>query len=150
MKPSQAIVVLNGVMTDRGLAVGELTAQQAASLMIELYAEYRVDGIAGLDEDGDMLLFEWGSFDAGSGPSFQFGLTRQFMTTGLSDDDAITQLQLILHYDALANTNLDRGHRWCRSPQDVAVFRQFVESSPAASLVGERRASRVDLHYEQV
>jgi hypothetical protein len=52
-----------------------------------------------LEEDGDMMLYEWGIFDSGMGPSFQFGLTRQFIRSGDSSDDAITQLRLVIHFD---------------------------------------------------
>ena len=150
MHPSESITALSALLSEREITASELTAQQALSVMTHFYAEQRADGIVGLDEDGDMLLFEWGVFDPGTGPSFQFGLTRQFVELGLSGDDAISQLQLVLHYDDLTDTDVARGHRWCQSPADVVVFRRFVESSPAASLVRGRRASRVDLHYEQV
>jgi hypothetical protein len=98
-----------------------------------------------------MVLYEWGVFDFGSGSGFQFGLTRQFMVDHMEDDDAISQLQPILHYDASDQAiELGKGSRWCRHPDEIDAFRAVIERSGAASFVGDRTPNRVELLYEHV
>lgn len=107
--------------------------------------------VVAFDEDGDMLLYEWGVFDFGDGPSFQFGLTRQFVLRGEVGDDGIRQQVLMCHYEVSTEASeLGRGHRWCHRPEEVDSFRTFIEMSSAAASAGDRLPTRVDLRYEQV
>lgn len=151
MQASEAKQTFLSMVADRKLALGEVTASTAMDLMLRFYAERRATDVVGLDEDGDMVLYEWGVFDWGDGPRFQFGLTRQFVLGGEVGDDAISQLALVLHYEASAEaTALGRGHRWCHSPAELDDFRTFVEMSSAAAFVSDRTPTRVELMYEHI
>lgn len=83
--------------TTWGVDLKSLDAGRALALMSSGYAPQRI-GDAALDEDGDMLLLQWGVYDWGEGPSFEYGLTRQLVCQHDADDDAIWQLGLTLHY----------------------------------------------------
>jgi hypothetical protein len=78
---------------------------------------------------GDMLLFQWGTYDwhDGKGPSFQFELARQFVIAGFEPDradDAIWQLRVTLHYaPSDATAAVGDGNRWCERMPDTSAFR---------------------------
>ena len=46
-----------------------------------------------------MLLHQWGTYDWGEGPSFQFDITRQLISVAGADDD-MWQLSVTLHFRA--------------------------------------------------
>ena len=116
--------------------------------MVEFYIERRADD-ANIDEDGDMLLFQWGTYDWGDGPSFEYDVTRQFTIQGEDDEDEIWQLSLTLHYpESEVASRAGAGDRWCCSPDEVDGFVLFVEHAPATAFARERLPERVELHFE--
>jgi hypothetical protein len=86
------------------------TARNGLAQMLAFYASVPATGCGG--PDGDMLLFQWGTYDWGKGRHFELNITRQFIEQGLEDDDAISQLSLTYRFtpnpelDALADSNL--------------------------------------------
>jgi hypothetical protein len=84
------------------------------------------------NENGDKLLFQWGTYDWGDGTQFEINITRQFIESAAEDDDAISPLQLTFKFptdkDAAA---LGDGNRWCHPQAEVQQFREFIFSSQA-------------------
>ena len=114
-------------------ALEELTAPEAVRVMTEWYAEQRADGVE-LDEDGDTLLFQWGSW-SWHGGLFGYDLTRQFIAVDAEDDD-IWQLSVTLLFPSNSETDAcGSGDRWCYRPSDLDEFTRFVESAPATEVV---------------
>jgi hypothetical protein len=58
------------------------------------YEQSRIEATA--ETDGDMLLFQWGTYDWGMGKSFEIDLTRQTIDD-LDDVDAQTDSMRQLH-----------------------------------------------------
>jgi hypothetical protein len=107
-------------------------------MVLELYGRERIDRTA-IDEDGDMLLFQWGVFDWGEGPRFEIDLTRQVIIPEDDDEEAdqeIQQLRCTFRYEPEQFEDLLCGNRWCQTPEDLDAFRAFVHGSEAL-----RRAS---------
>lgn len=77
--------------------------------MLTFYEEERVDG-CDLDDDGDMLRFEWGTYLLGDGESFRVSMTRQLM---LSEQDEPYQLRLIFKFDSEVGSGTRDGGQWC-------------------------------------
>ncbi len=99
--------------------------------MVGWYQDVRVVDAVGLDQDGDMVLFQFGVFDFGTGPSFQYDLTRQLVVPG-SADDGIWQLSATVHYPvSVSAEDLGRGSRWCPDPAEAAEFKRFLLNHPA-------------------
>jgi hypothetical protein len=122
---------------------------ELVGLMVDWYATERVDD-ADLESDGDMLLFQWGTYDWGDGLSFQYDITRQLIYQSDPDDDgAIWQLSVTAHYPATLGRTAASGNHWCRSPDDLAAFLEIVEDSVATELVGNQPPSRVEVRFEQ-
>lgn len=87
------------------------------------------------DNDGDMLLMEYGTYDFGRGKHFQWSFTRQFYKP-----TNIQQLQLVLFYDptiaalkALKATNFWNKQRskedWIKDVQTTPAFAIIQELS---------------------
>lgn len=122
------------------------------AFMLVWYSTSRVEGVD-LDADGDTLLFQWGTYDWGSGPTFQIDITRQLIGVpdGNHDDGAMWQLSSTLHYSIGPDaTATGAGDRWCYSPADVGAFDEYIQGTAAAAFARSRRADRVEVHFGEV
>ena len=54
--------------------------------MLAFYESMRFDDVD-LAADGDMLLYQWGTYDWGRGASFEFDITRQLILGAGEDED---------------------------------------------------------------
>ena len=143
MKPADSEDVLKQRL---GQPVDTITARHAVDAMFAFYAEQRADDVV-IEEDGDMLLYEWGIYSFSGPESFQFDITRQFIVTG---EDEPYQLHLTLHFvptDALRQ--IKNGNEWCHSPDELPAFRQSVESSAAFGTLADAKPSRLELYFHQ-
>jgi len=114
--------------------------------MLDFYRQGRAEECL-IDADGDMLLFQWGTYDWGEGESFEFDITRQ-LTVGDGEDEDIFQLSLTFKFEPTAPLRqLGAGNRWCHSPEELEEFRKFIYGSPAFSAVRGEVPSDVDLEY---
>jgi len=114
-----------------GSVIDTLSAPQAVELMLRHYGTLRARGCS-LEQDGDMLLFQWGAYDWGDGEHFEFDLTRQFIVEDADGDDGMSQLSLTLQFppsDALRA--LSSGNRWCHTPAGLGEFEAFIRGSEA-------------------
>jgi hypothetical protein len=101
------------------------------------------------DEDGDMLLFQWGEYDWDAGPAFEYGLTRQFVRADDEGDEGIIRLAMTYRYPITDVTaGLGSGHRWCSSPADLAGFRREAEAHPASDLARSSAPGEVSMTCE--
>jgi len=137
---------------ERFVAVGGVDLHSAPTLelteiMIAWYVSERTDDAVPLEEDGDMLLFQWGEYGWGSAPTFQYDLTRQLTSVAEVDDDALWQLSVTRHFEVTDETKgLGSGNRWCYHPEEVAEFTAFVESSAVAAFAREATPLRTEIH----
>ncbi len=121
-----------------------LTARQGIDAMLAFYADQRADGVH-VDEDGDMLLFQWGVYSFSGPPTFQLNLTRQFI---LPDEDEPYQLSLTFHHAPSDQMKaLKSGNRWCHSTDGLPEFRTFIDSSAAVAVALGLKPIRVDLTF---
>lgn len=115
--------------------------------MLGFYRSVRATDVS-LDADGDMLSFQWGTYDWGHGPHFEVDLTRQFIRSGAEDDD-IWQLQLTYRFTPTELTSgLGKGDRWCRGPDELSAFERFVFQHPVLEALGSSEDGRVELRHE--
>jgi hypothetical protein len=84
--------------------------------VFEFYETIRLDN-SSLEEDGDMLLFQWGSYDWGHGLNFELDLTRQSIPFG-EEDPPICQLQCTYRFDPAQISEIPAGNRWCHQPNE--------------------------------
>lgn len=103
-----------------GTSLSEQTPKSGIDAMLAFYTEERAAD-CDPDDDGDMLLLEWGTYDWGDGPAFELGITRQFMD---EEDDEPRQLKL--KFRSTVAKISEEGNRWCESPDAIPQFRVFV------------------------
>ena len=150
MHPSESVSKLQELSTAAGTPVASMGAREAVDRMLEFYRDVRAENCV-TDEEGDMLLCQWGLYDWGGGASFQFNLTRQFIEPGDEDNEGMSQLSLTLHYaptDVLLA--LSNGDLWCESPAGLAEYEQSIRAGDAFLAVTPLKPVKVDLEWAPV
>jgi len=146
MRSLDAESAFRAYLEQERVELDSVAAASAFRLMIGFYLSERADDAAAIEENGDMLLVQWGTYDWGHGPSFEYSMTRQLILAGEDDDDSIYQLALATHFEPSHETDLlTSGDRWCSSPADVPEFEIFIAGLPATSWTNGRSPLRVTL-----
>jgi hypothetical protein len=133
----------------RGAGADDVGAPDAVAAMIDWYAIERATDAASLEDDGDMLLFQWGSRDWGQDRFFEVDITRQLVLASEIDDDAIMQMSFTFRYaPGPATEPLGKGHQWCYGPTDVESLRAFVMGHPATQFMAAATPAQRELRLE--
>ena len=144
MTPKQSKKELSNRLEGGGKELAAVTPADGVAAMLAFYADERAEGCE-IDEDGDMLLYQWGVYEVGRGETFQLDITRQFMP---ADEDEPYQLSLTFHFEpSAALRRIGDGNRWCGEPKGVAKFRKFIEGSAAYRAVAAEKPKKVELTY---
>jgi hypothetical protein len=139
MTPSTSVHAFEEFFEGRGGALPGLTVRTGVAEMLAFYEAALPVGCA--SENGEMLLFQWGTYDWGDGKHFEIYMTRQFIEAAAEDDDAISQLQLVFRFAPDKDRySIGAGNRWCSSQSDIDTFRAEADSNPPS----------VSLHHEYV
>ena len=147
LRPAESAAAFEAFVLDAGAELGSLSLPSAIDLMLGFYLSVRAVGCP-IDDDCDMLLFQWGTFDWGDGPSFQVEITRQFISEG---DDGISQLSLAFHFvPTTARTALDSGSRWCESLQQLGEFDDFIRASAPYVVLKDEPPDSMALEWSEV
>lgn len=126
-----------------------LTPRMAFERMTAFFRETRAEDCDSA-RDGDMLLYQWGTYDWGEGKRFEFGVTRQLIPVCGEGDD-IWQLQLTIRLDPEDRLlGLGAGDRWCHSVDDLADFVAHVLGTEPFLSVADRADGVVTLDHEIV
>ncbi len=110
-----------------------LAPDDAFDRLLDFYDSHRAKDAMSLDEDGDMLLFQFATYDWGEGANFSVSLLRQFIVAKGEETEI---WQLILEYSCAPNdrsAKLGNEEEWCRHPSELPAFRNHILSSPAMS-----------------
>lgn len=86
MKPDSAKKRFLDYVEQSGVKLSSLSPTQGINLMLDFYSDERAEGCQ-IEEDGDMLLFQWGVYDWGEREHFEVNITRQFIEIGREDDE---------------------------------------------------------------
>lgn len=149
MKANQAKRALETLIENAVPDLNELNADQAVTVMLDFYRDQRAED-CDLEADGDMLLYQWGTYDWGSGRFFEFDLTRQFITGSDVDDDDIWQLSLKFEFTPTDELLLLKdGNRWCYYPDQESTneFESFIRSSAVYKTISQNRSATISLDY---
>ena len=147
--PDSAEEAFTAWLTVKGLDVRHLAPAQGVSEMLKFYCGIRAEGCT--SADGDMLLFQWGTYDWGAGLHFEVDITRQFIAVHLEDDDAISQLHLTYRYLPIPVLNeCGSGNRWCKAMAEIANFEAYLATQPALRAVAHVEPLEVALTYDYV
>jgi hypothetical protein len=100
---------------------------------LSFYSEYRIKG-TDLSEDGDMLLFQWGTYDRGQGEYFEFDITRQIIFSEEMEQEYEGMQQLHVTFRFIPTdetTTLSSGNKWCSEPKELESFKKYILESDA-------------------
>ncbi|HYV36212.1 MAG TPA: hypothetical protein VE988_10940 [Gemmataceae bacterium] len=130
-----------------GQSLASLRPADGIDLMLRFYLNERADGCV-IDEDGDMLLVQWGCYDWGQGEAFEFNITRQFLDANQEEEDDTFQLSLTFKFEPQkALRNLAVGNEWCPTPNDLTSFRSFIDGSAAFKAIAKEKPKEVILEF---
>lgn len=132
--PSSSEEAFRAYAAKHGWRDGAVGASLLTSTVIGFYKDVSINGLT--PDGGDQLLFQWGIFDWGHGPSFEFDITRQFIAAGGKSDAAISQLRVTARYQptsTLAATA--KGNAWCKSTLEAESFERFIRGSASFAAV---------------
>jgi hypothetical protein len=147
--PASSRQAFEQFLANRGAVVESLTVGAGARYMSAFYATMPADSVQA--ESGDMLLFQYGTFDWGNGQHFEVDFTRQFIDSSSFDDDSTTQLHLTYRFHSSTGRNaLGSGSEWCKAVSSVDSFNRYLQSHPVVSALRDAVPSEVELRYEQV
>ncbi len=145
-----ALTIFELALSDRGLKLEALTPAEGVSAMLDFYRSQRAED-CDVEEDGDMLLFQWGTYDWGSGEHFELDITRQLAPDVGEFDFSASQLSLTFLFEPSgALRALGEGNRWAYTPEDLSDFESFVRGSAALQAVASRTDGRVELDFDPV
>lgn len=136
--PAQAVEAFHEYLTTQKQALAMLTPVEAFEWFFRFYSHRRAEGVD-LTQDGDMLLYQWGTFDWGDGRKFELDLARQFLVAGEPANEEPHQLRLRYAFEPTPELDaLGSGSHWCPGPDEVSVFAEWVRAHPATKAVGMR------------
>lgn len=149
MKPANAAEELTKRIKASGTPMDELTPAQGLRIMLDFYRDVRAEG-CDIDADGDMVLFQWGTYGEGKKRTFQFDLTRQFILEE-DDDSVMSQLAFTFRFAPTAESDaLESNNEWCTTPDELEDFEAFVTGSDAYQSVATVSPTKVTLVYGDV
>jgi len=145
MKPTSAVKRFLARIERDESSLQSLLPADGIEAMLAFYSEERAQGCS-LDDDGDMLLYQWGTHDWGEGEAFELDITRQFIDA----KRVIRQLSLRFKF-AVTNETRAAGdsNRWCELLDEVDGFRRFILASKAYKLVKSLTPTSVALKLTQ-
>jgi hypothetical protein len=148
-EPQYARQEFEAVLRSRGLQKGDFNLADGSEAFFNFYRNERPNGrVFEQNEDADMLLFQWGTYDWGTGEHFAFNLTRQLIVSEDGDDEDIWQLSLTFEFEADRELRaLGNGDKWCHSLSTLPEFRDYVWQSAAFTACAGRQARRAVLDY---
>ena len=162
---------LDAFLAHLGAPVADIAPAEAVRLMLDFYSEVLAKGVLDEEEDGDMLVFQWG-VPRRRPEVFLVNLSRQ-LTYPLDepgavdrgedddgwddealDDEGETEIwQLRLDYEIAADealSALGRGDIWCRTRNELPTFRDEVFGSEAFRALEERPVLASDVDFGAV
>lgn len=151
MRPETSRAIFEAFVKADGGDIATTAPSEGIRWMLEFYRQIRAEEVAGLDHNGDTLLFEWGTFDWGKGSRFEISISRQFIDASATGDDAISQLRLIYYFAPNPElSEIKNGERWCDQPKWLSDLELFIRKNGAYQTIAMYPPQNVELIYTRV
>lgn len=102
-----------------------LTLDTGMELALDLYQQVKVMGVSGVEQEDDMLLFQYGTWDVGDkeqGPYFGLDLTRQVtLLDKLEEDPLLYQLRYEFQFDPAPFVGCQSYNSWSAGENNLAL-----------------------------
>ncbi len=127
--------------------VDDMDHEQVLDLLLDFYENERAEDADSLEEDGDMLLFQWGKNHDGG---FYLSLTRQLSFVDDDGEPVIYHLTAEFHFEQSGDfEDLDDGIEWCMSPQEIVDFRERIFSAAAYDACAGKKHVSAELTWNE-
>ena len=104
----------------------ELSLSDFPRLIIEYYSELEFPELDRAD-DGDMLLFQYGTYDWGDGPFFEVDFTRQFYQFFAdAEDHEIIQQSFTFYFDPERFRHIEPFDLWSNTVTSFSEFEAAI------------------------
>lgn len=127
-----------------------MNAEVALDMALDYYKNTRIKGCI-IDQEHDMLLFQWGTYDWGMGSFFEFDITRQLVIEKDEEYVGIYQLHMTIKYNECDELSaLDTGEFWCSNLTEIDEIRDEIKTSDVMETILLKSVLEVCIVYEQV
>ena len=148
MNPRAALKEFERYLSELDLQRASLSPEHGLAAMLSFYRDVRADRCP-LDEDADMLLYQWGTYDWGQGRFFELNITRQLIFDASGEDDDIWQLSLTFKYRPSSEfAAIEAGNKWCENVAALQEFQHCILSSQAFEVAQSTEPANIELRYE--
>jgi len=147
--PQNARQEFEKFLDGRGLHERDFNLASGCEAFFDFYRDLRPQGrVFEQQEDADMLLFQWGTYDWGTGEHFSFNLTRQLIVSEDAEDEDIWQLGFTFEFEPDKELRvLGSGNKWCHSLSQLLEFQGYVYRSAAFTTCTERQIRQIVIDY---
>jgi hypothetical protein len=112
---------------------------------LDCYKQYRIDRCLA-DDDGDVLVFQWGTYDWGDGEQFEVSLTRELLTAVGDGEEDVRQVALAYRFEPTRELEqLGDGELWCDDPGSADRFWAKVQKTKPYLAVAHRTDAEMEL-----
>lgn len=112
-----------------GIDFDTMSTKQLIEQGIRFFQNTRINGVH-LNEDGDMLLLQWGIYGLEGTKQFQFDITRQFIESVNNEDSQMSQFHLTFFYPAMHFLDVENDNEWFDHPNLSLKIQSFIENLP--------------------
>jgi hypothetical protein len=111
------------------------------NVSLALFKEIKINGI--VDDDGDMLLFQYGTHDWGNGKYFEFDITRQFIK---SNEDEPYQLSMTLFFEPVECKSYNC---WSNDFENIEKWVENIKGTEGYKLGKNLKNIKFEIGFEQ-
>lgn len=134
----------------RGLKPETLSIDLFPDLIVAYYVECPFSGVD-LDQDGDMLLFQYGAWNFNKERYFELDFTRQLYLQGNEEKGhQVYQMSITFFYPEELFQNLASLNKWAMNHCEIDVFCDFVKSSPGFVRASGLRQSKLEIDVDLI
>lgn len=139
-------------LKDRRVKEKDITLESLMDLVLAYFQEVQFES-ADIENDGDMMLFEYGTYDWGQGKFFQIGLTRQLIEMHEDDEeqeDHMYQLRVTLFYNPTEFETVGDFNKWSSTCSSLNDFKDVIINSAGYQAALNRNPVRLEIITDAV
>lgn len=148
MTEEEITQTFNRFVQGKGLNVDDLSLSDFPRLLIDYYREVEFAEVDRAD-DGDMLLFQYGTYDLGAGRYFEVDFTRQFYQVFTdTEDHEVIQQRFTFYFDPTSFQQIPSFDLWSNAVANVEEFEKKIGASDGYREAVQRQAARFEISID--
>jgi hypothetical protein len=133
-----------------GINLDDLSLSDFPRLLIDYHKDVEFPDVSRAD-DGDMLLFQYGTYDWGGGRFFEIDFTRQFYQFFTdTDDHEIIQQRFTFYFDPEKFCHIASFDIWSNAVASLAEFEATIVNSQGYQEAVGHCAEKFEISTEDV